>query len=524
MVRQRQRSSRRVLTAALLSLGLIAAACGKKDDSTTATDATVNATETTAATGDTQGTVAADTSVAETTPPETTPAQKPVPGGEITVSGEAEVANAWIPAAMQCDTYCHQRARTFFEPIASFGVDNKVHPFLAESITPNADFTRMDDQGPAGDLVHRRHTAQRRCHDREPAAHRYLHLDRRPSCRPRQGRRPGGATNADGTPKKVLKIEKADDMTFTIFTGKDGDPAQPLPWPGFDVFLTSQFGLIASPTWLAAVDADATKASQPVGTGPFIVESYAPRDALVVTKNPNYWRKDADGVQLPVPRQDHLQGDRGRQDRRRRTAQRRHRHLLRLQRRGHRRLRGRPRLPDVAAEGLLRDQLPADRHREARSVPGRPGPVCVVEGDRPSGDHRPDPGRQRCSSPTACSRPARRATSRTTASTPTQDIEGAKALIAEYQAEHPGPIQVTYGHTADRINAQRAELIKGYWSEIGVDTTIEVIPQDQFITNALFGADNFFIYGWRLHAGIKVDQQNLWWNSRSAHPDGQVWR
>ena len=56
---------------------------------------------------------------------------------------------------------------------------------------------------------------------------------------------------------------------------------------------------MASPTWLDQVKADPTKASQPVGTGPFIVQSYAPRDALVVTRNPNYWQKDKDGVQLP---------------------------------------------------------------------------------------------------------------------------------------------------------------------------------------------------------------------------------
>ena len=33
-------------------------------------------------------------------------------------------------------------------------------------------------------------------------------------------------------------------------------------------------------------------------------------------KNPNYWRKDKNGKQLPVPRQDHVQaGRRGRQQR-----------------------------------------------------------------------------------------------------------------------------------------------------------------------------------------------------------------
>ena len=29
------------------------------------------------------------------------------------------------------------------------------------------------------------------------------------------------------------------------------------------------------------------------------MQSYAPRDALVVTRNPDYWMKDANGIQLP---------------------------------------------------------------------------------------------------------------------------------------------------------------------------------------------------------------------------------
>ncbi len=140
-MRQRQRSKRRVLASAVLSLGLIAAACGKKDgDNSTATS--VAAAETTAASGGTDATVAPDTTLAGTTPPETTPAPTVTPGGEITISGEAEVANPWTPAAMQCDSYCQQRARSFFDPIAAIGEDTKVHPYLAESITPNADATQ----------------------------------------------------------------------------------------------------------------------------------------------------------------------------------------------------------------------------------------------------------------------------------------------------------------------------------------------------------------------------------------------
>ena len=41
-----------------------------------------------------------------------------------------------------------------------------------------------------------------------------------------------------------------------------------------------------------------TCASNPIGTGPFMKQSYS-ADELVVVKNPNYWRKDAAGGKLP---------------------------------------------------------------------------------------------------------------------------------------------------------------------------------------------------------------------------------
>ena len=521
MVRQRQRSNRRVLTAALLSLGLIAAACGnKKNDSSTATDATVGATETTAATGDTQGSVAAVTSVAESTPPETAPVLKPVPGGEIVVSGEAEVENAWIPAAMQCDEYCHQRARTFFEPIASFGVDLKVHPFLAESITPNAAFTEWTIVVRPGITFT----------DGTP-----LNADAMIDNLQRTGTYPliagevadlakiddpGGATNSDGSPKKVMKIEKVDDMTFTIFTGKDGDVAQPLPWPGFDVVLTSQFGLIASPTWLKSVDADPTKAAQPVGTGPFVVQSYAPHEQLVVTKNPNYWRKDADGVQLP-----YLDKITFKVIEDAKTAEQAMRdHNIDM-------------FSESSAQVISDFQGDADFSTTVQTDYSETN-FLLIDNNKP-GPYQD--ARVRCALSKAIDRqeiidltqagqlqvanglfsPGQQGHLDDNGFNTDQDIEGAKALIADYQKEHPGPIQVTYGHTADRINAQRADLIKGYWSAIGVDTTIEVIPQEQFVTNVIFGADNFFIYDFRLHSGVTVDQQNFWWNSRNAADDGK---
>ena len=163
-MRTKHRSGRaagRWLVAATLSLGVIAAACSKKDDNSSDTQAsettaagaaTTAAGATTSAGGGTATTAGGGTattaagSTATTAATSTTaagPKEKPVTGGSITVSGEAEVANPWTPEKMNCDSYCQQRARTFYDPLVALGTDNKVHGVLAESVTPNSDNTQF---------------------------------------------------------------------------------------------------------------------------------------------------------------------------------------------------------------------------------------------------------------------------------------------------------------------------------------------------------------------------------------------
>jgi peptide/nickel transport system substrate-binding protein len=100
-----------------------------------------------------------------------------------------------------------------------------------------------------------------------------------------------------------------------------------------------------------------------------------------------------------------------------------------------------------------------------------------------------------------------------------QDVEGATAAIEAYEAAN-GPIKINYGTTTSQINAQLADLLEGYWTDIGVEFEYQQVPQDSFITDALFGNANFFMFGWRNHAGVNIDQQNFWWNSASYAPDG----
>ncbi len=78
-------------------------------------------------------------------------------------------------------------------------------------------------------------------------------------------------------PDNTVVMEKLDDYTFTIATGKNGDINQPVSWYLFPYYLTGQAAFMASPTWLAAADADPALETQPVGTGPFIVQEYLRR-------------------------------------------------------------------------------------------------------------------------------------------------------------------------------------------------------------------------------------------------------
>ena len=111
--------------------------------------------------------------------------------------------------------------------------------------------------------------------------------------------RPPAKVDQGAVLQVMLDIDKVDDMTLTIHTGADGDPERPLPWRDFPHLLAGQWGLIASPRWLDAVADDPALATAPIGSGPFIVDSYEPYGSLEAHRNPDYWMTDADGQQLP---------------------------------------------------------------------------------------------------------------------------------------------------------------------------------------------------------------------------------
>ena len=180
---------------------LIAAACSdKKDDDavtggtddTTAPEETDAAADTTApadtASEGATATTAGGEGTGTTGAPETTePAVEPVYGGTLVVSGEAEVANPWTPAAMQCDSYCQQRARTFFDPLAAFGNGPRGARRARRVDRAERGQHGVDGDAARGHQLPRRHAAQRRRGDPQPPGlrHRPAHLAVRSPTSPR---------------------------------------------------------------------------------------------------------------------------------------------------------------------------------------------------------------------------------------------------------------------------------------------------------------------------------------------------
>jgi peptide/nickel transport system substrate-binding protein len=506
-----RRRSGRLLLAAVVSLGLVAAACSKKDDEevatpdvTTAPAVTEAPSSDTTAPGDEPG-----TTVAPATTVAAEEEKTPVPGGTLVVSGEAEVANPWTPAAMQCDSYCQMRARTFYDPLVALNADNEIVGVLLESFESNADFTEWTFHVRPGIKFHDGTDLD------AAAVVKNLQLAGTGLLISKAITDYG--KNADGT----LAIEAIDAMTFTIKTGVDGDLSQPRPWPGLPATLAGQLGLIASPKWLDEVAADPTKSTQAIGTGPFILESYAPADKLVVVRNPDYWMTDAAGNQLP-----YLDSIEFRVIEDSETA-------------GEALQAGDIDIFSTSSAVVISefrdmpDEFPMseqDTFTETNYVLidlDKPGPL--------------QDARVRCALYKAMDRqelidltaggilqvanglfsPGQEGYMEDNGVDTSQDIAGAQALIDEYVAEN-GPVSVKYGTTVTAINAQTAELLKGYWAEIGVETEVIQVPQDQFITKALFGDPDFYMFGWRNHAGTSVDSQYFWWHSSAAPPDGEL--
>jgi ABC-type transport system substrate-binding protein len=144
------------------------------------------------------------------------------------------------------------------EALVGLDVDANWHPALAESLTPNEDFTSWTITMRPGLVFH----------DGEPvdAAAVAANLQAQKDS-PTVGFRLS----------QIESITAIDDLSVEV--------KMTAPWATFPFLLVGQPGWMVSPSTIGTNETF-------VGTGPFTLESWTPGDGARVVRNPNYWRAD----------------------------------------------------------------------------------------------------------------------------------------------------------------------------------------------------------------------------------------
>jgi peptide/nickel transport system substrate-binding protein len=394
---------------------------------------------------------------------------------------------------MNCDTACETRARTFFEPLMALdGTDQTIKPYLLTSCTPDADY-------------------------------KVWTMKVRP-----------GITFTDGTPlnadvvvdnlqrglkspllgpifTSVTGIAKVDDMTVTVTSAT--------PWVDLCSYYASQIGYMASSKWLAAVDADPTQATHPIGTGPFILTDFVPGQTTVVKKNPNYWRKSEDlphldeidfrvisdeltaANALKAGQIDVLITDNGQ-------------NIKDFKGDSHYNYTAQDKYTDTFYEMMnvgqdgsplqdmnVRCGLTAATDTKTLQDVISAGQFPVANGPFSPGQqgHLDDPGNVK------------------------YDPAKAKQYIKTWSDAHGGQKpKIILSATTDATTQQEAQLLQQWWNDAGADVSVQAVEQSKLITNALVGDPSFNIFSWRNHAGNLFEYQTVWWSSANAQPPGQV--
>ncbi len=401
-------------------------------------------------------------------------------GGTLKLGLEADF-NSFDPTKGQFDTSGIMYARTVYDALAQIDSNGAVKPYLAKSITPNADFTQWT-------IVMRPNV---NFHDGTPCT--------------------GAAikTSLDALKKSALTgpalapldhTTLSDAMTVVVSMNQ--------PWVPFPYYLTGQLGFVPSPKTLS----DNNGGLHPIGTGPFKFSEWVPQDHFYADKNPTYWRSgepylnrlEYHTITDPTSREASLRAG---------TIDIMHTSdPLNIKN-----FRGSSAFaaiddsknnlgePDMDFIMLNTAVAPMDdlRVRQALAYATDKATINrVINYNIVESSNGPFTSGSKYSGDTGY---------------PQYDVNKAKQLISAYQASK-GPVSFELGTTNTARNLQTIQLIQTMWAQAGIKTTLKQVEQVQFITNALLG--KYQAYTWRQFASPDPDANYVWWSIPTAGPVG----
>jgi ABC-type transport system substrate-binding protein len=195
----------------------------------------------------------------------------PKSGGQVVYGLEAET-DGFNPTANRWSASGYMVGSAVFDPLTAFDDKGNWQPYLAKSFTPSADFRTWTITMRSGVTFS----------NGQP-------LDGAAVAQNLNATRKDALTGAALRNLSDVAVDPSDPMKV-IATATD-------PWATFPTILSGQIGYMAAPAQLEA--AKPASSNQPIGTGPFVQREWIPDNRWVGTRNPNYWRTDASGTQLP---------------------------------------------------------------------------------------------------------------------------------------------------------------------------------------------------------------------------------
>lgn len=465
------------LLACALALALVAASCGDDDS----TDEGSNGTE------GGGGTTQTTEEVAE---------GEPQQGGSVVIGIEAESAG-WIPSLSSFGTAGPSVAVSIYDQLVAINAEGEFEGFLAESIEANDDLTewtltlRPDVTFHDGTPL-----------DAEAVLWNYEELHSAPASLT------AGAIANSG----LQSVEATDELTV-VYTLEEANAA-------FPDLLTGAFGYVVSPTAFQEMGEEEFNRS-PVGAGPFqVAQPWQPDGEFVLERNPNYWRTDENGTQLPyldqitfrpIPDEDarisSLLSD---------TAQIVH---------SSRGYAGKQLIEAAEGDGyhsnvaignisgtsifnVLEPPVDDIRVRQAMTLASNADEIATVLGD--DGISPPSSQFVSVDSPWFST-----AAEEAYIGAGGQDLDRARELIEEYMNDPDRSdgkavgerLTVDYQCPPEPSLLQVAQILERYWDEIGVDLDMTQVEQPTLITNVVGSADseppwrgNYGVSCWRTGA------------------------
>jgi len=459
------------ITAAVLAIVLLAAACGGSSKNNNASGSSGSG-----------GSASSDTT-------------KPVMGGSVVYAQEAEDAGGVCISESQLDINGINYAQTIYDTLTIPNDQGKFVPFLAEKVEHNADGTQWTITLRSGIKFHDGTDLTATVVKNNLDAVRGAYPTRKPVL----------FSLVFGP---YISDIKADDATRTVVV------TTKVPWPGFDAQLWSQgrLGMMAQ----AQLDDVNGCAKNLIGTGPFKLKEWVVNDHFTADKNPNYWRKDADGNQLPyldeitfkpVPDgQARLNGLQSGQFNLIHTSSALDIEQIRaLAKQGTVTNNESDKFGEVGHFMLNESKEPFNNLHARKAV--------AFAIDYKTVNHvRAHDVTQIANGPYAPGSEGYLADS----GYPTFNLDTAKQEVAAYKADTGKDLTFTLGGTPDPENVQTNEFVKSELEAAGMNVSTYTVEQTQYINKAV--ARDFEMYGWRNFSGTGGDTLFFWWHCNNAPP------